>query len=491
MYRNFIFDLYGTLVDIRTDEQDPANWEAYARWADSFMSAGAGLTGAELHAIYDEEVARQAAAPSPYRYPEPDLLPVFRVILERIVAAGGCTREVTDEEVYAAGEQFRRQTTKLLGLYPNTKKVLEGLHAAGKKVCLLSNAQHVFTWQELERLGILGNFDAIFISSDAGVRKPDPAFYEKLFASEGLAKEESIMIGNDSTSDIAGAKAFGIDALYVRTVISPAQDPTPDCRYVYEDGDIGHVLELLEESETKKAKAPSGEYDTILFDLDGTLMNTLEDIRASVNVALAGHGYPERSLEEIRHFVGNGNRVLMDRAVPDKVREDLNTGKLPESLREELFCDFKAHYDIHCNDKTGPYEGIVELLRECKRRGLKMGIASNKVRSAVEKLNDIYFDGLIDAAAGVTESIPTKPDPAMVTEVLERLGSDREHTLYVGDSQVDVATARNAGLDMVTVLWGFRDRKELTEAGATTFIEKPMELLAYLPESAGTGKGRK
>ncbi len=212
-------------------------------------------------------------------------------------------------------------------------------------------------------------------------------------------------------------------------------------------------------------------YNTIIFDLDGTLLNTLEDLKDSVNYALVRHGFPERSLMEVRRFVGNGIRKLVERALPCK---------LPDESFEQVFGTFQKHYQKHCNDKTGPYDGIIELLRELKKRGYKLGIASNKVKSAVVKLNEIYFDGLIDEAAGVTDGSPTKPDPYMVNEMLRAMGSDKENTLYVGDSNVDVMTAHNAGLDMITVLWGFRDRQELIAAGATQFIEQPMELLNYL-----------
>ena len=212
-------------------------------------------------------------------------------------------------------------------------------------------------------------------------------------------------------------------------------------------------------------------YNTIIFDLDGTLLNTLDDLMDSTNHALAVHGFPERSLDEIRRFVGNGIRKLIERAVPQGT---------PASDTEEVFADFKIHYDAHCNDKTWPYDGIMELLRELKKRGYKLGIASNKVKSAVEKLNDIYFEGLMDGVAGVVDGKPTKPDPYMVEAMLRELGSSKEHTLYVGDSQVDVQTAANTGLDMVAVLWGFRDREELENAGASTFVSKPDELLNYL-----------
>lgn len=212
-------------------------------------------------------------------------------------------------------------------------------------------------------------------------------------------------------------------------------------------------------------------YDTIIFDLDGTLLNTLEDLCDSTNYALGKYGYAERSIDEIRRFVGNGVRKLIERALPSTVS--------PIEF-EQVFAAFKEHYSEHCNDKTGPYEGIMELLHELNGRGYKLGIASNKMKSAVVTLNELYFDGLIKGVAGVCEDVVPKPDAYMVDGVLKELNSSRENTLYVGDSQVDVATACNAGLDMVTVLWGFRDRDELEAAGAGNFIEHPMDLLKYL-----------
>ncbi|MCM1308634.1 MAG: HAD family hydrolase [Butyrivibrio sp.] len=212
-------------------------------------------------------------------------------------------------------------------------------------------------------------------------------------------------------------------------------------------------------------------YDTVIFDLDGTLLDTLEDLRVSTNYALKRHGFPSRTLKEVRRFVGNGVRRLIERAMPE--------GASQEAF-EAVFADFKAHYQIHCNDSTRPYDGIIPLLRELKRRGCKTGIASNKIKSAVLKLDEIYFEGLIDMAAGVSDGILPKPAPEMVLDLLARLGSAKEHTLYVGDSEVDVQTAANAGLDFTAVLWGFRDKEELLEAGAKGFIERPAELLEYL-----------
>ena len=212
-------------------------------------------------------------------------------------------------------------------------------------------------------------------------------------------------------------------------------------------------------------------YNTVVFDLDGTLLNTLEDLADSTNYALEKNGFPKRTIKEVRRFVGNGIRKLIERAVPDNADNE---------AIDKTFADFKAHYEIHCNDKTAPYDGIMELINTLHKSGYKIGIASNKARFAVVKLNEIYFDGLMDDVAGADENTPTKPSPDMVEDLLNRLGATKENTLYVGDSQVDVATARNTGLNMVAVLWGFRDRKELEEAGARHFIEKPEELLDYL-----------
>ena len=236
MYKNYIFDLYGTLIDIRTDEWDETPWIEFAKW---LTKRGMPYTGKEVHALYEEEVKRLAAEPTEYTNPEIDVLPAFETICKKYKP------DVTPEEVWEAGEQFRIITTHMIKLYPNSKKVLEGLRKAGKKVYLLSNAQRVFTWQELEKTGITEDFDDIFISSDEGCKKPDPEFYNKLIAKHNLKIEECVMIGNDSTTDIAGAQGIGMDAFYVRTEISPENDPTPNCRYVFEDGDIGHVLELV------------------------------------------------------------------------------------------------------------------------------------------------------------------------------------------------------------------------------------------------------
>ena len=212
-------------------------------------------------------------------------------------------------------------------------------------------------------------------------------------------------------------------------------------------------------------------YDGIIFDLDGTLLNTLEDLMGSVNYALGKNGMEGRTLEEIRHFVGNGVQRLIELAVPR------GTG---QEQQERVFADFKEHYCIHCNDKTGLYPGIPALLGELKERGFSMAIVSNKLQEGVDALWQQYFKDYLPVAIGAKDGIRKKPAPDSVYEALRLLNLPRERAVYVGDSEVDIATAANAGMDCITVSWGFRTRKEQEEAGAGVFAEKPEDIIAML-----------
>ena len=221
----------------------------------------------------------------------------------------------------------------------------------------------------------------------------------------------------------------------------------------------------------------SGKYKYIVFDLDGTLLDTLDDLRDCLNGALSLHGFPTRTKEEVRRFVGNGIRKLVARAVPSGTDN-------PDF--EACFADFKVIYSRGCHEKTKPYDGVVELMRHLREHGIRIAVASNKVDSAVRELIPRYFGDLADAALGdgATAADGTvtrrKPEPDVVFEAMRRMGADPEKdgfcTLYVGDSDVDVMTARNAGIDCATVLWGFRDREELIAAGATVFASDVCEL---------------
>lgn len=212
-------------------------------------------------------------------------------------------------------------------------------------------------------------------------------------------------------------------------------------------------------------------YDAIIFDMDGTLLNTLDDLAAAVNYAMRKMKMPERSIEEVRAFVGNGVRRLMERSVPNGTANP---------AFEEAFQAFREYYGGHCNDKTGAYEGVAELLRELQREGYAMAIVSNKLDSAVKELSDIYFEGIIKTAIGETEWTAKKPAPDMVYQALKELGIPVERAVYVGDSDVDIMTAKNAGLPCISVLWGFRDKEFLLAHGAVRFAGTPDELKSYL-----------
>jgi phosphoglycolate phosphatase len=212
-------------------------------------------------------------------------------------------------------------------------------------------------------------------------------------------------------------------------------------------------------------------YDAVIFDLDGTLLDTLDDLADAINYALQEMGMPRRSREEVRMFVGNGVAKLAERAVP--------TGTAPEDTARTLEV-FKDYYQLHRQDKTAPYPGIPELLNALRERGCKLAVVSNKFDPAVKALAQDYFPGLFDLAAGESEAegIPKKPHPAMVLRAMKALGAER--AVYVGDSDVDLETAKNAGLPAVAVTWGFRDEAFLRAHGAQTLIHHPRELLELM-----------
>ena len=219
-------------------------------------------------------------------------------------------------------------------------------------------------------------------------------------------------------------------------------------------------------------------FNIYVFDLDGTLLDTLQDLANSVNYALRQHGMPEHSIDDIRRFVGNGVRLLMERAVPDGARN-------PQF--EAAFATFRQYYMQHSLDTTRPYDGIPELIHELKNRGCQMAVVSNKMMAATQELVHHFFPD-IPVAIGEHEAagIRKKPAPDTVFEALRQLGiihhpsSIIHHPsdiVYVGDSDVDIETARNSGLPCISVLWGFRSRDFLLAHGATTFAERPADIL--------------
>ena len=212
-------------------------------------------------------------------------------------------------------------------------------------------------------------------------------------------------------------------------------------------------------------------YKAVIWDLDGTLLDTLEDLKNSVNFGLDKFNMPNITLEMTRRFVGNGVGRLIQLAVPEGTDKDTEAKVLDV---------FKAHYEEHSLDATKPYDGVVEVLKALKAAGYKMAIVSNKIENAVGELSEKFFPRLIDEAIGETPDVPKKPAPDMIFKALDKLGVSKEEAIFIGDSDVDVATGINSGLDMLTVLWGFRDEDELIEAGAKEFVRKPQEIFEKL-----------
>lgn len=212
------------------------------------------------------------------------------------------------------------------------------------------------------------------------------------------------------------------------------------------------------------------EYSTYIFDLDGTLLDTLGDLAASVNYALRSVGLPEHSIDDVRRFVGNGVRLLMVRAIE---------GGDSNPRFEEAYATFRSHYMEHGLDTTQPYPGIMELLKELKVRGKKIAVVSNKFYDATQELVKHFFGEYVSVAIGERENIRKKPAPDTVLEAMRMLGVGKEGAVYIGDSDVDFNTAKNVGIPCVSVLWGFRDREFLESIGATTFITQPSQMLEY------------
>ena len=209
-------------------------------------------------------------------------------------------------------------------------------------------------------------------------------------------------------------------------------------------------------------------YSTVIFDLDGTLLDTLEDLCDSTNFALSRFAYPERTLSEVRAFVGNGIGKLIERSLPNGMSNDDYSAVLEE---------FKAHYALNCNNKTKAYPGVYDMLDVLKTDGIKLAVVSNKVDSAVKALCERYFKGYFDVAVGEKEGVRRKPAPDSVIAAMGMLGAEKADTVYIGDSEVDVETAVNAGVSLIAVSWGFRDRDLLEKSGDFKIVDTVSEIL--------------
>ena len=212
-------------------------------------------------------------------------------------------------------------------------------------------------------------------------------------------------------------------------------------------------------------------YQTAVFDLDGTLLDTLEDLYLATNAALERHSLPRRSRDEVRLFVGNGVEMLIRRAVP--------AGTDEETILAVL-ADFKTAYAAICEDHTRPYDGILDMLTALRERGIRVAVVSNKFDAATKKLCEKYFGDLVEVAIGERAGVRKKPAPDTVYEALKELGVTADHAVYIGDSDVDIRTAENCGMPCISVTWGLRDKDFLIENGAKTLVDSPETLLGVI-----------
>ena len=220
---------------------------------------------------------------------------------------------------------------------------------------------------------------------------------------------------------------------------------------------------------------------TIIFDLDGTLTNTLTDIAASTNYALTQMGWPERTIDEVRRFVGNGVRRLIEQAVPQQAATAADV--------DRCLALFREHYVKNCQCSTCLYDGIDDLLHQLRRLGYRLAIVSNKMQSGVDELYKAFFSDVIELAVGERPGIARKPDAAMLEFTMAEMGVSKDECVYVGDSEVDLLTAQNTGIPCISVLWGFRDKGILSAHGATTFAEHPSDILKLIKAPSNSPKG--
>ena len=212
-------------------------------------------------------------------------------------------------------------------------------------------------------------------------------------------------------------------------------------------------------------------YKAVLFDMDGTVLDTLGDLAAAVNHTLREFSMPERSIAEVAAALSNGAAYLIAHTVP---------AGTPKELTDKVLAAYAPYYDAHCDILTGPYDGIVPLMQKLRERGVKLAVISNKQDTAVKPLAEKYFPGLLEIAVGESTEVRRKPNPDAVLAALRHIGVEREDAIYVGDTEVDLQTARNAGMECASVDWGFRTREQLVEIGAEHIFDTVQELEEYL-----------
>lgn len=210
---------------------------------------------------------------------------------------------------------------------------------------------------------------------------------------------------------------------------------------------------------------------TVIFDLDGTLLYSLEDLKDSVNFVMKKHGFREYTIDEVREAIGNGVRLLMERILPKDI---------DKNLFEECLSEFKENYSKNMYNKTKPYDGVLDMLKALRKEGYKIAVLSNKFDSAVKELSNKYFGELVDLAVGQKEGVKEKPSPLGIQEIAKELDTDVETCIMVGDSEVDIQTANNAGIDCISVTWGYKNIDFLYDNGATKLVYAPKDILELL-----------
>ena len=334
------------------------------------------------------------------------------------------------------------------------------------KLYIVTNAQCGYVECVFATNPIRQYFNDWMCFGDTGA--PKYVTIQKLIEKNNL--KAPIYVG-DTQGDADSCKKAGIPIVYASYGLGTVENPYAT---------IGCPSEL------KKIFLKQEKIDTVVFDLDGTLLDTINDLRNSVNYCLTNHGFPERTLEEVTSFVGNGVAKLMERAIneprglknDDTISEKINLAKQNDYYLDE----FREHYSKHNLDTTKPYDGIIELLKELKAEGYKIGVVSNKLHTAVVSLCNHFFPGLIDVAVGENEAmgIKKKPAPDMIDNALRQINSRPCQSIYVGDSEVDIETAANSEMSLIMVEWGFRKKEDMEKLGAKTFVSEPEQIIEYL-----------
>lgn len=347
------------------------------------------------------------------------------------------------EKIYVRQNEYLMKYAP--SMYPEAKETLLELKKKFR-LFVVTNAQKGYVETLVKVHNLEGIFEDWLCFGDTNA--PKDVTITKLMEKNGL--KNSVYVG-DTQGDADSCAKSGIPIIYAAYGLGKVEEP------LYSIGSFAELKGLLTEP------------DTLVFDLDGTILDTLADLHAACNYAMVKHGRRERSKDEVRRFVGNGIAKLLHRAATLPLAEAVNDEdrlELPapsDDEMQEIISDFRGYYSTHNNVYTKAFEGMKETLVELKKRGYKLGIVSNKYDAAVKQLSKEYFGDIFDVAVGETADVRRKPAPDMLNNCLKELGSDISHSVYIGDSEVDIYTAALSGMRLLSVTWGFRTKEELKE----------------------------